>query len=156
MHPNLTFKHDSQNTLDRKKPKETWDGSCRPSRKRAEEEDVGSDPRPAGHLVQASNLSPGNFTGHLIVMSPHFTINNPLYESIVPARPFMKRKATLSPHWLVVCLCAGSDSVSEPQVGAWKCVQEEEDLWGGVRQDGGTWSAGRDASSGGQVDDVTV
>lgn len=87
MHPYLTFKHDSQNTLDRKKPKETWDGSCRPSRKRVEEEDVGSDPRPASHLVQASNLSPGNFTGHLIVMSPLFTINNPLYESIVPTQP---------------------------------------------------------------------
>lgn len=73
-------------TLRREKRKATWEGKLSPF----EEERRGRGchqrlPPVTWHNHQ--NLLTGTFIGHLITMSP-FTINNPLYESIVPGRTF--------------------------------------------------------------------
>lgn len=73
------------------KPYETWEGSSQPSGRREEEEDVVSDPRQSpGTAIKPAHSTRNyamGFIGHPIAMSS-FSINNPLYESIVPERTF--------------------------------------------------------------------
>lgn len=125
---------------------------------------------PAGSWHHHQTLSARTaFIGHLMATSP-LTINNLLYECIVPGRTPVhpttvhlrhEGKNTLSPHWLVVFVywqrppCRWDPgSVSE-----WKLPSREWRAKGTVDTHTHTlvwtWSAGQEASSRGQVDYVT-
>lgn len=74
-------------TRHRKKLKETWEGSCRPSRKADEDEDVGSDTRTSpGTTIQPWSQELYDIISHHTITVFSFAINNHLYESIVPPR----------------------------------------------------------------------
>lgn len=97
-------------------------GSRQPSREREEEEDVSSDPRQSPGTAIKPEPSARNhviaWTGHLIAISP-FTINNLVYESIVPGRTFPCPPAAMKgrPYFHLIdwlCVCADGATVCLP------------------------------------------